>query len=483
VPAPTLTEVAAAAPPVEDLLVVGDRRWSSGDVTTAAARLAGGLAARGVDPGDAVAFEAPVGPESVLLYRACWHLGAVAVALHPQLGAARVDRVLARLSPAVTIARPRSTVAARPGVLTTSTQGWAALTAGDPVPASPVDGDRPALVLFTSGSTGRPKGVVHTGAGLAVKARQSLEVHDLGPGDAVLMPAPLAHVSGLLHAVLIPAAGGVKAVLMPSWRPEVALDLIEQERISYMVGPPTFFLDLMNHPAFAPARVASLRFLSCGGTGVTPAFVDRAATELGCVVKRSYGSTEAPTVTTSRNDDPVHRRVGTDGRAFGATELRIDGRRPGADGEGELWVRGPEVATGYIDADDTAAAFEDGWFRTGDVGRLEDGWLTITGRVGDRIIRGGENVEAEEVEQVLEAHPRVHQAVAVGVPDERLGEQVGAAVVVDGGFDLDECRRWFAGQDAGRLLVPERLVVLDRIPTLAAGKPDRAALIHQLSRQ
>jgi acyl-CoA synthetase (AMP-forming)/AMP-acid ligase II len=134
------------------------------------------------------------------------------------------------------------------------------------------------------------------------------------------------------------------------------------------------------------------------------------------------------------------------------------------------------VATGYLDADATAAAFEDGWFRTGDLGRLEDGWLTITGRLGDRIIRGGENVAADEVERVLEAHPSVRQAVAVGVPDPRLGELVGVAVVVEGSFDLDECRRWFTDQGAGRLAAPERLVVLDHVPTLPAGKPDRSAI-------
>lgn len=507
----SLIEVVGGALPADASLVVGDSRRSSDDLAVAAARLAGGFVARGVEPGDRVAFDAPIAGDTVLLLRACWHLGVVAAPLHPRLGSAERDGLLARLAPRLTVTvEPGARATRRGPTATPSTSSdaptdarageggsngadetlavtgvgvgdWTELTRGDPVPPNEVDPDDPALIMFTSGSTGTPKGVVHTQASLAAKAVQILDVHDLGPGDAVLMPAPLAHVSGLLHGVLIPAVSGVKAVLMPRWEPGEALNLIEREQVTYMVGPPTFFLDLMDHPELSPERVESLRFLSCGGTGVTPAFAERAATELGCLVKRSYGSTEAPTVTTARNDDPVDRMVCTDGRAHGETEVRVGDLAPGADGEGELFVRGPEVATGYLDPLATAAAFDDGWFHTGDLGRLEDGWLTITGRLGDHIIRGGENISTSEVERVLESHPAVRQAVAVGVPDERLGERVGAAAVVEGELDLDECRRWFADQGAGRLLVPEHLIVVDRIPTLPAGKPDRSALADWLS--
>src|SRR5690606_18166549 len=209
-----------------------------------------------------------------------------------------------------------------------------------------------------------------------------------------------------------------------------------------------------------------------------------ASERLGCVVKRTYGSTEAPTVTTTRADDDDARRATCDGRSTGEAELRAVDPATGRDSPsgvaGELWVRGPEPFRGYL-PDDTAdgplGLDAEGWFRTGDLAVLDpDGWLTITGRLKDVIIRGGENIAASEVEQVLEAHAAVVQAVAVGAPDERMGEQVVAVVTTSGPFDLDACRAWFDAQGVARYKTPERVVVVDELPLLASGKPDRAAL-------
>lgn len=464
----SLTELFAAAPEREDLVVHDGRRVSTSVLDALVTQVAGGLAERGVTMGDRVAFQLPVGIDSVLVYRACWRLGAVAVALHPMAGTAQVAVAIAQADPTLRIAAHGFALADDP------TSETVADLHGSAPPRSRVGGDADALIMFTSGSTGAPKGVVHTHASLRYKAEQSVEVHGFSPADTVLMPAPLAHISGLLHGVLVAGAVGMKAVLMSRWEPGVALDLIEREQVTYMVGPPTFFVGLMDHPEFHPERTGSLRLLSCGGAGVTPAFADRAHTELGAIVKRAYGSTEAPTVTTSRFDDPPDRMINTDGRAFGETRVRVDA-------DGELWVTGPELARGYLDAQQTEASFVDGWFRTGDLATLEDGWLTITGRLGDRIIRGGENISAAEVEQHLEAHPDVRAAVAIAEPDDRLGERVAAFVVAPVGFDLDTCRSWFTERGATRFITPERVVVIDEMPVLASGKPDRAMLRDRLS--
>ena len=419
------------------------------------AATAGGLHALGVSRGDVVAWQRPNGPDVVALYRACWRLGAVAAPIHHQAGDAETARLLARVDPAVFFA------------------------ADDPLPEGPpaaATGEAAdvACVLWTAGSSGEPKGVLHTQRTLAYKAKVMVDVHGLTAEDVVLMPAPLAHISGLLNGLLVPQAAGMRSVFMAKWDPEHALDLIEAEHITFMVGPPTFFIGLMGAPGFSPERVASLRLISSGGAGVTPAFVDEATERLGAVVKRAYGSTEAPTVATAHAGDPLALGRDRDGRAAGDVEFRL-----GKDDE--LLVSGPELCVGYEDPGATEAAFTDGWFHTSDRATIDgDGWITITGRLNEVIIRGGENVSVTAVEATLEAHPSVRHAVVVPEPDDRLGERVVAVVEADDTFDLDECRRWFADQGTTRFTWPERVVVVDSIPTLPAGKPDRESVRRML---
>jgi len=420
--------------------------------------LAGGLRAAGVRHGDVVAWQAPNWPEVVDLFRACWQLGAVAAPIHHQAGAAEVEAMLALLTPRLFL--PLDELRDRVATLANA-RPW---TRGA---ARPPDC---AAVLLTGGSTGRPKAVLHTHRGLSHKARSMVGVHGLGPDDVVLMPAPLAHVSGLLNGVLVPGAAGMRRVLMERWDPERALHLIAAERVTFMVGPPTFFVGMMDAPGFDAPAVASLRLVSSGGAGVSPAFVEEASARLGARVKRSYGSTEAPTITSSTADDPPERARDTEGRPVGEAELRIAA-------DGELLVRGPELFAGYVDPAETRAAVTGGWLHTGDLARIDNGgWLTITGRKKDVVIRGGENIGTAEVEGVLHAHPAVREAAVVGYPDPVMGERVCAFVVADGPFDLASCREWFAARGVARFKTPERVERVDTLPVLAAGKIDRSAL-------
>lgn len=425
------------------------------------AAVAGGLRELGVRRHDVVAWQMPNWHEVIVLYRACWRLGAVAAPMHHQAGTADVERMLEILEPRVFLSRDevRGANARFPHLLD-----------GRPVVRGPARGSDLAAVLFTSGSSGAPKAVLHTQRGLAYKARLMNDLHGLAPTDAVLMPAPLAHISGMLNGITVPGAQPFTSVLMQRWDPDHALRVIERERVSFMVGPPTFFLGLTGASGFARERVQSLRLVSSGGAGVTAAFVEHASDALDCRVKRTYGSTEAPTVATSTDADPVTRARETDGRATGAAQLRVDAA-------GELLVRGPELFVGYTDRQQTRDAIERGWFRTGDRATIDsDGWVTIVGRIKDVIIRGGENISTSEVEGILEAHPDVRQAAVVGYPDDRLGERVCAFVVATAPFDLEGCRAWFATRGITRFKTPERVIVVDALPLLAAGKPDRAAL-------
>ena len=408
-----------------------------------------------------VAWQAPNWPEVVELYRACWQLGAVAAPVHHLAGDAEVARLVATLEPKLVLARDEL----RDRVATLRTVGE-----HHDHHARPSD---PAAIIWTGGSEGVPKGVIHTHRGLAHKAVTMVQAHGLGPDDVVLMPAPLAHISGLLNGILVPGAAGMRTILMERWDPDEALSLIARERVTFMIGPPTFFVGLMGASGFEPGRVASLRLVSSGGAGVTPAFVEEAARTLDARVKRAYGSTEAPTLTTSRASDPLERAVHTDGRVVGAATLRIAS-------DGELLVQGPELFAGYLDAAQTRDAVTRGWFHTGDLAEIDDGWLTIVGRKKDVIIRGGENVAAAEVERIVESHPFVREACAVGEPDELLGERVCVFVVADPRFDLTECRAWFARAGVARFKTPERVQHVASMPTLAAGKIDRVTLRARL---
>ena len=460
-------------------VVDGDTRLAPAAMDDVVARVAGGLRHRGVRRGDPVAWQLPNSMAAAVLTRACWRLGAIAAPVLHTFGSAEVSGALGQIDPVLTLE-------VEPDAFSSPTRLLEQL-GGAPV-ATGLSGARPsdiALVLFTSGSTGTPKAVLHTHRGLSWKATLMARVHGLGPADAVLMPAPMAHISGLLNGVLVPGAAGLRAVLVRRFDPAQALDLVARERVSFLAGPPTFFVAMaiaLGERDPAQGDVSSVRLVSSGGASVTPAFVEDTARVFACRVKRTYGSTEAPTVTTSTNDDPFEKARDTDGRAVGLVDLRVVSPETGttqAAGEpGELWVRGPEMFAGYADAEQTAAVIAPGgWFRTGDLATVDDeGWLRIVGRLKDVIIRGGENISASEVEAALEAHPDVRQAVAVGYPDPLMGERVAVFVVASAPIDLAECQRWFAGRGMAKFKTPERVLALDELPLLGSGKPDRAQL-------
>jgi len=470
-------------------VVDGTDRLGATAVETAVAALAGGLAATGVGRGDVVSWQLPNGAPPFLLYRSCWRLGAIAAPLHHRLGGAEVAAALDQVHPVLVVAAAGMPGAQWPGALVPARddiEGLLEVLSPGPgmgAGSSPARPSDIAVVLFTSGSTGVPKAALHTHRGLGYKAALMVAVHGLGADDTVLMPAPLAHVSGLLNGVLIAATAGIPTVLMAAWDPDEALRRIEDERVSFMGAPPVFFSQMAGSAGFRPDRVRSLRLVSTGGASVSPAFVESTSASFGCRVKRTYGSTEAPTVTTSGPDDSVARARDTDGRALGDVELEVHdpetAARLGPGTVGELWLRGPELFAGYVDPDATARVLSPRgrWFRTGDLGVLDDeGWLQVVGRLSDIIIRAGENISASEVEAVLEAHPDVRHAVAVAVADPEVGERVAAFVEATRPFDLAACRDWFSARGVTRFKTPEMVIQLDALPVLAAGKPDRSTM-------
>jgi acyl-CoA synthetase (AMP-forming)/AMP-acid ligase II len=472
--------------PVRGPVVVSDRqqRLSPDQLEAMVAGLAGGLRRAGVRRGDRIAWQLPNCVEALLLYRAAWRLGAIAVPLHHQFGESEVHRAVDEVEPVLTFSRRSSPLMeCRPSTtVTVGEEAWYQILHSSPVF---VPAGRPAdiaVALLTSGSTGSPKVVLHSHRGLSTKALTMVGCHGLRPSDAVLMPAPMAHVSGLLNGILVPSAASMRTVFMDRWDPVEALELISREHISFMIGPPTIFTGLMSVDGFGEAAVTSLRIISSGASAVTPEFVERARAAFGAVVKRTYGSTEAPTLTTSGPEDGPDRARDTDGRATGRdTKIRIVDPFSGVSlppsAQGEVQARGPELFVGYADEAHTAEAVADGWFKTGDLGVMDEaGYLTIVGRTKDLIIRGGENIVPAEIERVLERHPLVRQAVVVGYPDERLGERVAVFVVGPGDFDVDACRVWLTNAGVARFKFPERVITVPELPVLSLGKPDRMGL-------
>ena len=345
-----VTTTTAAIGPGKALLVDGVTRLDGPALRAATAALAGALRRRGVRHGDAVAWQLPNWHEAVLLYRACWRLGAVAAPVHHLAGEAEVAAMLDQVEPAVVLGAHGRPAASAKGTLTVRGPADAFTPLLHEAPPVTTSAARPAdlaVVLFTSGSSGEPKGVLHSQRGLAHKARLMADVHGLRPADSVLMPAPLAHVSGLLNAVLIPGVVPMKAVLMDRWDPQRALELIGSEQVSFMIGPPTFFVSMQGCSAFDAEAVAPLRLISSGGAGVTPSFAQRRP-------RRSGAPSSAPTAPPRRPPSPpamrATRRSGPSHRrpAHRSVELRVTdpstGRatpvgKPGESGAGPRAVR------------------------------------------------------------------------------------------------------------------------------------------------
>ncbi len=498
----------AARDPDRTALVEGGVRLAFRDLAGRAGAVAGGLAALGVSAGDAVAVQLPNWWETVAVLLAAARLGAVAVPIPPIHRARELDFILRQTSARVAfipghhrdcdhrelldplrrgLPALREVIVVRDAPAS-GMRAFTALAAAPPPPAGAPDDV--AVVMFTSGTTADPKGALHSHQTLLAEAHSLAPVHGIDAGDTVLMPSPLTHVSGLVHAVLVPAALGSGAVLMPRWDPAEALRLIAAERVTYMVGAPTFLRDLARHPALPTADVRSFRLFSCGGADVDPTLVAEAAERLGCVAKRVYGSTEFPTITTTGPDDPPARRIDSEGRPIGAAEIRLvaddDSLAPVGD-EGEILARGPECCLGYLDPALNADTFTaDGWFRTGDLGAVDGaGYLRITGRKKDIIIRKGENISAREVEDLLATHPAVAEAAVVGLPDAAAGEIACAVLRLRPDappVSLEDVTQHLLAGGLSKRKLPERLAVLDDLPRTASGKVLKRALRERLAR-
>ncbi|HBE6204564.1 TPA: medium-chain fatty-acid--CoA ligase [Escherichia coli] len=467
----------------------------------AASCLANWMLAKGIESGDRIAFQLPGWCEFTVIYLACLKIGAVSVPLLPSWREAELVWVLNKCQAKMFFAptlfkqtRPVDLILPLQNQLpqlqqivgvdkmapATSSLSLSQIIA-DNTPlttAITTHGDELAAVLFTSGTEGLPKGVMLTHNNILASERAYCARLNLTWQDVFMMPAPLGHATGFLHGVTAPFLIGARSVLLDIFTPDACLALLEQQRCTCMLGATPFVYDLLNLLEKQPADLSALRFFLCGGTTI-PKKVARECQQRGIKLLSVYGSTESSPHAVVNLDDPLSRFMHTDGYAAAGVEIKVvdDARKtlpPGC--EGEEASRGPNVFMGYFDEPElTARALdEEGWYYSGDLCRMDEaGYIKITGRKKDIIVRGGENISSREVEDILLQHPKIHDACVVAMPDERLGERSCAYVVLKAphhSLSLEEVVAFFSRKRVAKYKYPEHIVVIEKLPRTASGK-------------
>lgn len=341
-------------------------------------------------------------------------------------------------------------------------------------------------LVYTSGTTGEPKGVMHTANTMFSNLKPFAERLHMDENDVVFMASPMAHQTGFMYGLLLPLMLGARVVLMDSWNKELAAEAVEEDGVTWTMASTPFLMDLTDAVEEGGRTSSSLRTFLCAGTVIPGPVVERAQKVLGARVISAWGMSENGAVTTVRPEDPADQSAISDGCPLPGVELQIrdaDGKPVGPGVEGDIYVRACSVFGGYLKRPHLNAMDEDHWFETGDRGRVDEkGYIRITGRSKDIIIRGAENIPVVEVEAELYKHPAVATVAVVGYPDERLGERACAFTVLKPGqsLTLGEMQAFLKSRGLTTQYWPERLEVRGGLPMTASGKIQKFALRQEL---
>jgi malonyl-CoA/methylmalonyl-CoA synthetase len=481
--------------PDEPALEVDGAAISHGELGERAARVAGWLRSRSVKPGDRVLLCAPTSLDLVTAYLGTLRAGATAMPCDAALTVPELEHLLrdgepvaAFVAPAALerLAQAAAGAASVGDVVAIGGHAGGVLSLAETLEGRPLEPEPqpgPAMLAYTSGTTGRPKGVPLTHANVLSSVRAAMLAWRWSAADVLVHALPLSHQHGLggVHMTLL---AGSRAFISSRFDPAALCATVRDRRATVLMAVPAMYERLDSWEGIEGADLRSLRLAVSGSAALSPALAERARRRLGQLPLERYGSTESGLNVSNLYDGP--RRPGRVGWPLPGVELRIaapDGAGPVDDGEdGEILVRGPQIFEGYWQRPDATeeALTAGGWFRTGDLGRLdpEDGSLEITGRSKELIISGGLNVYPREVEMVLEEHPVVASVAVAGVPSERWGEEVVAFVVavgdprdVDGEALIAHCRERLSAYKC-----PKRVVALEELPVNRMGKVRRDAL-------
>ena len=484
-----------SADPDMILFVDGEARWTRAQLLEEAEALAVALVERGLRPGEVIAFQTPNWREAAAINLAAALGGWVINPIVPIYRDHEVTQMLSdcRAKAFFIAARFRNydyaamAMRIRPSlpdlahiflVRGAGDDDYGALVAegrGRALRRPSVDPLGVKLILYTSGTTGRPKGVLHSHVSLQRILRRSAEHWDIRPGDATLMPSPVTHISGYGNGLELPLVWGTRTVLMENWDADLALSLIDEHAVVGTVAATPFLVELASAARTAGKTLDSLRFFACGGAAIPSEVIPAAnAAFAHCRAFRVFGASEVPLVTFGW---PGNKSLAaaTDGEVvdYDVRIVDAEGAEVPPGSEGEILAQGPGMMLGYADEDQTREAITaDGYFRTGDLGVLSaSGALTVTGRKKDLIIRGGENISAKEIEDVLHAHPAVREASVVAMPHPRLGEGVCAYIILrEQSCDSEALVAHVSASGLAKQKIPERFEFVEDFPRTASGK-------------
>ena len=487
-------------------IIDGERQVTYAEFADAADKVAAMLADRGIRKGDAVAFMGENSPEFLAVLFGTVSIGAVFVPVNTRLATPEVSHVLGDSGSRLLIHDPGLAERALPGAQA------AGIATGDVIPTGPGSSDSPGLdaflarhyppalptpmslddpaaIIYTSGTTGRAKGAVLTHANLTWVAINTIIDYDLVSSDVALMISPLFHVASLGMGALPVILKGGTLVLERGFEAGRALSQIEKHRVTMLSGVPTTYQLMAEHPNWDSTDISSLSKLTCGGAPA-PMKIIEAYEKRGLSFSQGYGMTETSPGATALSPEWARSKQGSVGFSHFFTTVRVvdeHGAILPPWEVGEIHIYGPNVFAGYLNMPDaTADAFaHDGWFRTGDLGYVDDdGCLYIAGRAKDMIISGAENIYPAEVESVLMGHPGVTGVAVVGVPDEKWGEvPVAVLTLAPGAYaDLDSVRGFLDGKLA-RYKLPKQVVVVDELPRTASGKVRKTEVQEMLAQQ
>ena len=489
------------------------RRFSYGEMAQMADRIAVGLARLGVGRGDVVACQLPNWWQFTLTYLACSRIGAV---VNPLMHIFRERELsfMLRHGEAKLVIAPKSfrgfdfeamVTGLQPSlpdlrhvvvVGGTGANSFEALLSGPEWEKAPdaqhiLTRHRPGpddvtQLIYTSGTTGEPKGVMHSANTVMANIIPYAQRLALGADDVVLMASPMAHQTGFMYGLMMPIMLQARVVLQDIWEPKQAIALVQSEGATFTMASTPFLTDLARTVAETGQSVPTLKTFLCAGAPIPGPLVEQARAALGAKVVSAWGMTENGAVTLTRLDDADERSFSTDGLPLPGVEVRvvdIDHNDLPAGEAGKLLLRSCSNFGGYLHRPHLNGTDADDWFDTGDLARIDaQGYIRITGRSKDVIIRGGENIPVVEIESLLYRHPAIAIAAIVAYPDERLGERACAVVVPKPGLDIDlpAIQAFLKEQKVAIQYIPERLIVRDALPSTPSGKIQKFRLREML---